>query len=92
MPAHACEKAIIRLNRIMEKPISSEKRSKVARKLNAEWRKLYKHYGYKVYMAGYAVPVDVDYKGLRAAIRRISKAEHTAVNREFHRMQGDSYD
>lgn len=88
MPAHACEKEIIRLNRILEKPISAEKRRKVARKLDREWQKLYKRYGY---VAGYGDPIDADYEGLIAAIRRISTAEHMAVKREFHRRRGDRY-
>ena len=85
MPAHTCEKAIIRLNRILEKPISSEKRRRVARKLDGEWRKLYKHYGY---VAGYGDPSNADYEGLRAAIRRIGYAERTVVKKEFHRQRG----
>lgn len=78
MAANRCEKEILRLNRLLEKPISQEKRRKVARKLNQEWQKLYKHYGY---VAGYGDPVGADYEGLRASINRINTAAHTKFNR-----------
>lgn len=67
MAANRCEKEILRLNRLLEKPISQEKRRKVARKLNQEWQKLYKYY------------VN-DYAGLREAVNRISHAEHKRLN------------
>jgi hypothetical protein len=79
MAANRCEKEILRLNRLLEKPISQEKRRKVARKLNQEWQKLYKYYG-------------SDHAGLRRAVKSISKAENMAVKKEFHRQRGDIYD
>ena len=79
MPADACEKEIIRLNRILEKPISAGKHRRVTVKVGREWHKLYRYYGN-------------DYEGLRRAVKRISNADNTAVKREFHRLRGDKYD